>query len=120
MVRPPLLLCLPATAREVTSTQADLMGKITLHIRSLAFHIQARKNTNLNTKHTCEGQDKTMFHLVVSTKSPSHLKVKIRQDINKSQFQIKDALLLSTSRKSRSVLAQLLGVTHERLRDSIY
>lgn len=39
-----------------------------------------------------KGQNKTkMFHLFISTKSPSHLKVKIHQEININQFQMKDA-----------------------------
>lgn len=32
-----------------------------------------------------------MFHLFVSTKSPSHLKIKIQQAVNKKHFRIKDA-----------------------------
>lgn len=62
-----------------------------------------------------------MFHLFISTNSPSHLKVKIHQKINKNQFQIEDAfLLLSPSRSPEEVLVHLQGVTHWRLMDSIY
>lgn len=39
-----------------------------------------------------KGQNKTKtFHLFFSTKSPSHLKVKIHQEINTNQFQMKGA-----------------------------
>ena len=80
----------------------------TLCTHSLAFPIQARKNM----KHSKGGNKTKRFHLFISTKSPSHLKVKIHQKINKNQFQIKDALLLLTpSRLSKEVLLQLQGVT---------